>query len=517
MKRLALLLTSLLALLGLIAILYALAPGVGVSPDSAAYIASARSLLKGYGLSIPTGIDDPLPMTHFAPFYPFLLALLGRLGLDPEQGAKWLNVILFPSTIFLAGLIISRSMKDLVLLAPLASLSLLLSEDLLRIHAYAWSEPLFIFLSTLGLFLFTRYLVHPPRLGWVGPIVLLSLAFLTRYAGAALIPTIFLGTILTGKETLPKRFMRALGLSLACALPSLLWFVRNYILTGNLSDRGLAYHPLTSRDSLDALGTFSNWFLPGRITGTVRDVLTAIVLAGFTILIVIALYKNRRVWMQQEEASSTQILPFIFFTFAFAYFMLLVFTLLFMDAQSTFDYRLLSPIFVSGTIALFSLTTLYLKRIAWPIQLLAGILLFLVLTFNAVHALKFIARSHAGSYKMYAGPGWQEAEIIELVRALPEGLPIYSNGDEAIYFTTGKPAARFPQKFSPFTLKANQGYDLELDGMREILETRGGVIVCFSGITWRGYLPGCDELTSTLPLMVLWTGEEGEILRFIHE
>jgi hypothetical protein len=197
--------------------------------------------------------------------------------------------------------------------------------------------------------------------------------------------------------------------------------------------------------------------------------------------------------------------------------LLLVFTILFMDAQSTFDYRLLSPIFVSGTVALFSLLPNYLKRIAWPIQLPAVILLLLILTFNAVHAVKFIARSHAGSYKMYAGPGWQEAEIIEQVRALPESLPIYSNGDDAIYFVTGKPTARFPQKFSPFTLQANQDYAFQLDGMREILEAQGGIIVCFSGITWRWYLPHCDELTSSLPLTTLWTGEEGEIYQFTPE
>ena len=95
--------------------------------------------------------------------------------------------------------------------------------------------------------------------------------------------------------------------------------------------------------------------------------------------------------------------------------------------------------------------------------------------------------------------------------ALPGESPQYSNGDDAIYYVTGKPAARFPRKSSPFSLEENPNYRQELDQMIETLRDRGGHIVCFSGMTWRGYLPDCEELESLLPLALLWAGDEGMI------
>ncbi len=511
MNRYTILLVALLALIGLFAILYALAPGVGVSPDSAVYIASAGSLLNGDGLTIPTGIDDPIPMTHFAPLYPVLLAIFGLTGLDLHQIATWINIFLFPSTIFLAGFILSRNNKEFFLLPPLASLPILFSEDLLLIHSYAFSEPLFIFVCMLGLYLLAKYLVQPTRLRLVFSIGLLSSAFLTRYAGVAVVPTIFLGALIFLRGNPKQKFMQALALSFASLLVPLIWFIRNLIVAGNLSDRGLVYHPMTAKHTQRGLETISNWFLPGRITGTLRDVLTIALLGAAFILVMIGLYKNRERSKPQGKLALEQVIPSIFFLFSISYVLVLILTILFFDAQAGFNDRLLSPILVSGLITIFSILPIYLKRISWLIQLTFSLLFLLVIAFNAVHAAKFIERSHTGSLKMYAGDGWQEAAIIHRVRELPDGLPIYSNGEDAIYFVTGKPAASFPQKSNPFSLRENPNFGQELDQMREVLEARGGFIVCFTGMTWRGYLPDCDELETLLPLKIHWAGDEGWI------
>jgi 4-amino-4-deoxy-L-arabinose transferase-like glycosyltransferase len=500
-----------IALLGLLAILYALAPGVGVSPDSAVYLASAGSLLSGDGLSIPTGIDEPLPMTHFGPFYPILLAILGLSGMDLYHVAKWINVLLFPSIIFLVGLIVSRGNKNYFLLAPMACLPILFSEDILLIHSYAWSEPLFLFLCLLGLYLFARYLVQPTPLQLVLSVSLLSLAFLTRYAGVAVIPTIFLGMFIFHESNLPKKISRSLAISIACMVLPLIWFIRNLIVAGNVSDRALVYHPMTANDIRNLLETVSNWVLPGRITGTIRDVLAVAFLVASLILVLIGLYKYRERSNSQAKLTLDYVVPSIFLIFSFSYIFVLLLTILFFDAQAGLNYRLLSPILVSGLVIIFSILPVYLKRISWPIQLALSLTFLLVIAFNAVHTYKFIVRSHSGSLKMYAGNGWQDATIIHRVRALPDGLPIYSNGEDAIYFVTGKPAASFPQKSDPFSSLENPNYKDELDQMREVLEDRGGFIVCFTGMTWRVYLPDCEELETLLPLKVQWAGDDGWI------
>ena len=50
--------------------------GVGISPDAIDYLNTARSVLAGQGLVIAG-----LPMTHFPPVYPLLLAAIGLV--DP--------------------------------------------------------------------------------------------------------------------------------------------------------------------------------------------------------------------------------------------------------------------------------------------------------------------------------------------------------------------------------------------------------------------------------------------------
>jgi hypothetical protein len=514
MKKLATFFIAILTILGLSVILYANSLSIGVGPDSVAYIASAESLLGGDGLTIPTGIDDPVPLTHFAPLYPALLGGLGVTGLDLNFLAKGLNAFLFSSILFFVGHIILQGSRNLWLLAPCASLFLLVSEDMLTIHSYAWSEGLFIALGVLGFFLFAHYLWRPTYLKLVASAGILSAAILARYAGVAILPVVFLGVLLFREDPFPKKLLRSLALTVACATPMLLWFARNYFLTGSLSNRSLVFHPITSTDVQNGLDTISNWFLPGRITGTLRDVLVVLFLIIILVLISNAFFMNLRKIKNQDPWTFSQILPTLFALFCFFYFLLLTFTILFMDAQSTFNYRLLSPLLVSGLIAFFTLLPTYLKRIPFPFQVLFGILFLLVLAFNANHSLKFVTKAHNGSFKMYAGKGWQDAEIIHAIRALPDGLPIYSNGDDALYYVLGLPAARFPRKFNPFSMEENESYIHEMDRMSETLKVRRGYIVCFTGMTWRGYLPDCKELESIFPIESLWAGDGGTIYKF---
>jgi hypothetical protein len=511
MKNLAMIFIIPLAFAGLFLILYANSLAVGVGPDSAVYIASAQSLLDGDGLTMPTGIDGPIPMTHYAPLYPTLLGILGATGIDLNTIAKLTNAILFFSILFLTGFVVLQSSQRFWLLAPSAALYLLVSEDLLTIHSYAWSEPLFLFLCILGCTLFSHYLWKPTSSKQIASIGLLSLAFLTRYAGVAIVPMVFFGTILFYPENLRKRTFRAIWLSISCSIPALLWFIRNFIVSGNTSDRKLIYHPLAPHDVRNALDTVSNWFLPGRITGNLRDILVIVFVVLTMFLIGIGMLKNSQRAKERGKWDLGQILTTIFALLGFSYFLVLFFTTLFMDAQSTFEYRLLSPLLISGTILLFSILPGYLRKISWPFQLALGLLFMLVVGFNAVHSLKFVAKAHEGSFKMYAGTGWQDAIIIQRVRDLPAGAPIYSNGDDAIIYVLGRPAARFPEKLDPFSLEENLNYEEEMAQMREVLQDRDGFIVCFSGMTWRGYLPDCETLEAQLPLKIHWAGDEGRI------
>lgn len=485
--------------------------GIGVSPDSVAYIASARSLLEGEGLSIPNGIGEPTPMTHFGPLYPTLLATFGFLGLDVVEGARFLSAV-FLGTLLLGvtGLVYFAAPKGSIgfFLAPLLIVA---SEDILEVHRYAFSEPLYFVLTALGLFLFVRFLKTNSKWALIAFLGILGLAGLTRYAGLAAIPTIFFGILLFGQSPWKREVPRSLFVSLLTGLPLALWFLRNWIVSGNPTDRGFAFHPITLERIRSGLETVSDWILPGRVAGTSREFFAAIFLAIVFVSLIYILVRTRRGFTSGIESNRELTLPTVAGLYILCNTAMLVLTISFIDAQLSLTPRTLSPIYVFGVIAFFSVFPLSFKREAWLLPGIATVGILFVLAFNGVHALKYVSRAHDGSMMMYAGEGWQEAEIIQQVRDLPKGVTIYSNGDDAMYFAASKPAARLPQKVDPFTSEVDMMYQSNLDHMRAILADRNGLIVYFYGITWRGYLPTKEELEAVLPLVVMWSGEQGVI------
>src|SRR5512133_2413787 len=139
---------------GAMVILYICTPaGVGLANDSVAYIAGARSILQGTGYS-DIWLDSSIEaITHYPPLLSLTLAGLGLLGLDPLRGARILNILLYGANTGLMGLIGWRMTKSQLAGVLLAAL-FLLNAILLRVHVFAMSEPLFIFLSLLSFLLF---------------------------------------------------------------------------------------------------------------------------------------------------------------------------------------------------------------------------------------------------------------------------------------------------------------------------------------------------------------------------
>ncbi len=92
-----------LAIAGFMSVMLATRWGVGASPDSVVYILGARHLAAGQDFSTYSENGELQAITHHAPFYSVMLAWLSSLGLDPLQGARWLNALLFAGNILLVG------------------------------------------------------------------------------------------------------------------------------------------------------------------------------------------------------------------------------------------------------------------------------------------------------------------------------------------------------------------------------------------------------------------------------
>ena len=94
LRLVSFLLLFLISATGTLLILRTTPQGLGLSDDSIAYIAGARSMLAGHGYR-ELWLASNGPVTHLPPAFSSLLAFFGLFGLDPLRGARFVNAILF--------------------------------------------------------------------------------------------------------------------------------------------------------------------------------------------------------------------------------------------------------------------------------------------------------------------------------------------------------------------------------------------------------------------------------------
>src|SRR5512138_428565 len=142
----------LISVTGFLLVLQATPEGAGLSDDSIAYIAGARSMVAGNGYR-EAWLASNGPVTHFPPAFPSVLAFFGYFGIDPLRAARWVNALLFGLNAGLLGILAWRMQRSLVAGLVLAAL-FVASGEMFQVHAVTMSEPLFIFLSLLSFWMF---------------------------------------------------------------------------------------------------------------------------------------------------------------------------------------------------------------------------------------------------------------------------------------------------------------------------------------------------------------------------
>jgi 4-amino-4-deoxy-L-arabinose transferase-like glycosyltransferase len=513
---------STIAALGVLAFLislYTTSTGAGLAPDSYVYLGSARSLLQGEGVQVPTGPNGFVHPAHFPPLFAGLLALSSLTVVDPLESARWLNAIIFAANVILVFLTILKLTQGAYLAAILGALFALSSQGMIIIHAHVWSEPAFFFFSFLSLLLLATSLDDPQERWWIGAAIATGLAFLTRYAGVTVVITGVIALLWFPKTSLVKRIRKAMIFFGVSVLPVAIWMLINLLTVGSLTNRGMSYHPIDLDGLLRGLSTVADWFYPPAETSLLINVLFLISTSlGLALLIgisVLALRDHQN--YRGRNTKNTADVPFLLFTLIYIVFLLLSVSLF--DAQTSLDARILSPIFLSILVVVAARLTNILAQAAHAIQVL-GLLFTLTLASTHLLAGGGLARKvHARDYKGYNSVYWENLRLIQQVRDLPDSTPIYSNGHDVIYLLTGKPAIPIPREISPNSLRKNEAYVEEMQEMESALRVEGGVLVFFDAqVPRRWYLPSEEELNETLPLELRtrW-GNEGALYRIVNE
>lgn len=481
------LILSLLAVLGTFFVLYATPQGLSLSDDSIAYIAGARSILSGNGYHA-IWLASNKPVTHFPPGFSSLLALLGLSGLDPLRGTRFINSLLFGANTLLLGIIgwrMTRSQSAGVLLALL----FVANASMFRVHTAAMSEPLYIFFSLAAFITFYQYFVlSDPSIGngvrsevWlILTAILTALAYLTRYAGLALLATFVIALVLL-QDTWRRRLTSA-GIFIAGFIPLVLaWAIRNKLAANNTTNRKLVYHPLTEENIKTGLYNFAEFLSPVetwlRVIIRIDNLVVIILFTIAFILLVWAAFNGLKKFFQ-PAAETPEILSFTSTLYIFGYLASIVSSMLLFDASTKFKLRINAPMYVSLlTMLVFFLHWLWGKRAVYWRSLSAMIAVF-ILAVSAYGMSASVTQLRKGG-QGYASFVWFDSEAMAFLRELPQGTRIYSNQPGPVYLYTDRPSYVLPDLVDPVTALPREGYEKGVAALKQDVLSGEAVLVLF--------------------------------------
>ncbi len=459
-------------------LLYSTPQGLGLSDDSIAYIAGARSIVAGNGYR-EAWLASNQPVTHFPPGFSSMLALIGLGGLDPLRGARFLNSILFGANSFLLGLIGWRMTRSQIAGAALALL-FAVNASLFNLHAVAMSEPLYIFFSLTAFLAFSEYFRSEKKIWLVAAACFVAFAYLTRYAGLALLLT-FLVTLVLLHDTWKKR-LTSVMVFIGSTFPFLMgWSIRNKIVADNATNRILTYHPITAENIETGIYNVSEFFIP---VETWRQALIKIPNFFFILLSIIALvllvwvaYKGLGKFFQ-PAAERPEILGFTNGLYIFGYLSSIISTMLLFDASTKFKLRILSPVYVSLLVLLVLLGYwLWEKRsvLARGLVITAAILIFPLSIYDAAGV---VTKLHKGG-QGYASFQWYDSQAMDFLSKLPKDTRIYTNQPGPIYLYADHPGLVLPDLVDPVTGLPRERYEESVIALQKDVLSGKAVLALF--------------------------------------
>jgi hypothetical protein len=444
------------AVLGVVIIAISTRLGAGLSDDSLYYIKPARDFFS-------TGVLNLNPA--FPPLLPVLLSILGLTGLDPLMGIRFLNAILFGASIFLSGLLLYRFTRSFPF-SMFGVLLVLTAGQLIDIHSWALSEPLYILLFLLSLFLLDKYWQSERKYWLFAAGVILGLALITRYAGITAAAAGIIAILLKIKETIRQKFSDLVIFILLVIMPSFLYLARNFFSGGSIfGERYLNWEPFTRELLSSALYNILTWFVPGRLVSG-REILLAgglSIVFTLTIIILISLggLKN---WKKSFSRSPllTLLVLFIIFNFIMLFASRGVF-----GRGDAFNNRYLSPIYLAVLLSLTMALWWSWKRARLIPKFFLGIIMVGLMAtsfYRAVDTIRTLSENGSG----YASARWHISETIAFINSRPD-VEIVSTANTGIYFWTG----RLPESIASFAdpndlsayLRETGGYLVIIDSM----------------------------------------------------
>lgn len=401
--------------------------GLGLSADSAAYLAAAASLARGEGFVM----YDGTPYAHWPPLLPMLLAPFARLGLDPLAVARIAMSLCHGAIAAACAWLAFRHLTSRAL-ARLAAVLFALSEPLLLTASHLWTDAPFVLCVLACAVHADACQTHAPRRrrDVLVAALLVGAACLLRYVGAALLATVVLLFAARPRDApLLPRLARAVAFASLAAAPLVPWLARNLAATGALTGPRSA-SPLVLTDVPALTGKWiALWLVPSATPSALR----LLALAALLVLFAMGAYHGAR-----RPALATLAL------FAAFYLALLGAA----AATTAFDgvtERLLAPAYPCVLIlALHGAEVVAARLRSPPRALTLAVALWLVYpAARAASNTHDALRQGAGGY---ATDRWHASPLVAFLAREPPAGTVFSNAPDALYALAGLRARFLPHR-----------------------------------------------------------------------
>ncbi len=486
-------------------LMYLITPyGSGVSPDSIYYLAGAKNILLWKGFSI-----NGSPITYWPPFYSIFLAATDLLTNNLVLAARILNAILFGINIGLIALLVYLAVGRTFFTTIIAVFFCLSSSPLIELHAWAWSEPLFISLSLASILFLCLYINRRTYLFLIISSLSLGFALVTRYIGMAFIPAILFIVFLIGCD---NHFVRRLWDSLICLLltcaPLVIFMIRNMILVGTTTSRNFGMHPLPLLQYIMQICKIIFTFVVPISLPAVANLIVIGLIATYLIVQIIILFKRHS--REINWRSMDTLIPISCLMFSFFYLLFLYISISFFDAATPIDTRILSPILVIFIVGVFStiraLSQTNKQPIMWSCFICLIVISVLLKTPDAIKSSIKIQNNGLG----YTSRQWQNSKSVAYVKLFPDDKIIYSNDPYIFLFLAENKSISIPFKYNTVNAESNTLYNQEIYLMCKAIIEKKALLVYFNQYS-ESYYPSQQELASSCKLSILRRFGDGTV------
>ena len=488
---------GLLAIIGATALWFCTPWGIGLTPDSAMYIGTARGLLAHQGFALPVVDNRYSYVTHYMPAYPAVIALICKCVPRPLESAKIAEVIFFAANIALAGIVIYFATQGSAVAALIGAGLILISPDMLSIHAYALTEGMFLLLIIAAAAVTARSIEQPRIAGFIAAGALLGVSYLTRYMGLAFVAAAGMAIVLLGRAPWRKRLLYATITGATAAIPIIAWMLRNRRLGSETVGRPMVWHPLTLAQLKLGLRT-----LLALVAPTVGVTLVISTLVALAAAAAAAFFVSR----QKSQPTFRSALPRVMGIFATVYVVLLIVGISLFDDAAALNPRLLSP--ALGCV-IVGLCVMGAATSGTSRAIVAAVCAAILVQWSVGSASQLMVMRRDGLG--YASPHWLKSQTLHTVRHLPKETLLYSNAWDVLALLDYRPSQTLPTRIIGMSGQTNPTFQDDMAGVVEQVQRHGALIVIFHKLRTRPTLPNESQLKAAMPRRIFSHCDDGVI------